>query len=68
MADYRALILQRHRQLKWKAFDWLERGYDQRAEWMIYLSVDPRFDRLREDSRFIDLLQRIGFQTTGKAT
>src|SRR2546426_12010951 len=24
MADYRALILQRHRQLKWKAFDWLE--------------------------------------------
>ena len=24
MADYRALILQRHRRLKWKAFDWLE--------------------------------------------
>ena len=24
MADYRALILQRHRKLKWKAFDWLE--------------------------------------------
>jgi TRAP-type C4-dicarboxylate transport system permease small subunit len=26
MADYRALILQRHRQLKWKAFDRLEAG------------------------------------------
>jgi hypothetical protein len=26
MADYRALILQRHRQLKWKTFDWLEAG------------------------------------------
>jgi TRAP-type C4-dicarboxylate transport system permease small subunit len=26
MADYRALILQRHRQLKWKAFDGLEAG------------------------------------------
>lgn len=26
MADYRALILQRHRQLKWKAFDVLEAG------------------------------------------
>ena len=26
MADYRALILQRHRQLKWRAFDWLEAG------------------------------------------
>ena len=24
MADFRALILQRHRKLKWKAFDWLE--------------------------------------------
>jgi TRAP-type transport system small permease protein len=24
MADYRALILQRHRQLKWKALDWVE--------------------------------------------
>ena len=24
MADYRALILQRHRHLKWMAFDWLE--------------------------------------------
>ena len=24
MADYRALVLQRHRQLKWKALDWLE--------------------------------------------
>ena len=24
MADYRALILQRHRHLKWKAFDKLE--------------------------------------------
>ena len=26
MADYRALILQRHRQLKWKAFDRIEAG------------------------------------------
>src|SRR5436853_2799542 len=24
MADFRTLILQRHRHLKWKAFDWLE--------------------------------------------
>src|SRR5205807_373722 len=30
-----------------KAFDWLVRAYEQRAESVIYLSVDPRFDRLR---------------------
>src|SRR5204863_4171854 len=46
-----------------KAFEWLERAYDERAEWMIYLSVDPRFDCLRVDSRFKDLLRRIGFSS-----
>jgi len=48
-----------------KAFEWLERAYDERAEWMIYLSVDPRFDRLRADPRFKTLLRRIGFRAAG---
>lgn len=46
-----------------QAFEWLERAYDERAEWMIYLSVDPRFDTVRADPRFANLLRRIGFQT-----
>ena len=44
-----------------KAFEWLDRGYREGAEWMIYLGVDPRFDGLRADSRFKQLLRRIGF-------
>jgi tetratricopeptide (TPR) repeat protein len=44
-----------------KAFEWLERAYDERAEWMIYLSVDPRFDSLRSEPEFRDILRRIGF-------
>jgi serine/threonine-protein kinase len=48
---------------KRKAFEWLEKGYEQRAEWMIYLSVDPRFEQLHEDSRFTDLTRRIGFRS-----
>jgi DNA-binding SARP family transcriptional activator/TolB-like protein/Tfp pilus assembly protein PilF len=44
-----------------KAFEWLERAYDERAEWMIYLSVDPRFDSLRSEPEFRDILCRIGF-------
>jgi DNA-binding SARP family transcriptional activator/TolB-like protein len=48
-----------------KALEWLERAYDERAEWMIYLSVDPRFDPLRADPRFRDILRRIGFASRG---
>lgn len=44
-----------------KAFEWLDRAYRERAEWMIYLGVDPRFDSLRTNPRFTDLLQSIGF-------
>jgi len=51
-----------------QAFDWLDRAYDERAEWMIYLAVDPRFDRLRSDQRFKQLLRRIGFAGTEPGT
>jgi tetratricopeptide (TPR) repeat protein len=44
-----------------KAFEWLARAYRERAEWIIYLPVDPRLDSLRPDPRFKELLSRIGF-------
>jgi DNA-binding SARP family transcriptional activator/Tfp pilus assembly protein PilF len=43
-----------------RAFEWLNRAYRERAEWMIYLGVDPRFDELRGDPRFALVLRRIG--------
>jgi tetratricopeptide (TPR) repeat protein len=43
-----------------RVFDWLERSYDERAVWLIYLAADPRFDRLRADTRFRSLLRRLG--------
>jgi TolB-like protein/Flp pilus assembly protein TadD/predicted Ser/Thr protein kinase len=46
-----------------KAFDWLEKAYTDRSDWMIFLKTDPLFDPLRTDSRFRDLLRRVGFQT-----
>lgn len=39
----------------------LERGFRERAAWMVFLKVDPFLNRLRDDSRFSDLLQQMNF-------
>jgi len=41
------------------AFEWLEKAFTERADWMVFLDVDPRFKSLRSDSRFKDLLRRM---------
>ena len=43
-----------------QAFKWLERLYQDRAFDIAYLQVDPFFDTLRNDSRFTDLVKRVG--------
>lgn len=45
---------------KEEAFRWLERAYEERDGWIVYLKVDPRLDALRSDARFASLLRRIG--------
>jgi TolB-like protein/Flp pilus assembly protein TadD len=44
-----------------EAFRRLETAYQQRAEWMVLLKVDPCFDELRSHPRFQDLLRRMNF-------
>ena len=46
---------------KESAFDWLEKAYSDRNEWLVWLKVDPRFDCLWTDPRFQNMLERIGF-------
>lgn len=41
------------------AFAWLEQAFSERADWMAFLKVDPRFDSLHSDSRFKSLLERM---------
>jgi TolB-like protein/Tfp pilus assembly protein PilF len=43
-----------------QAFQWLEKGYEDRNDLLIQLNVDPLFDNLRSDPRFADLVRRIG--------
>jgi len=42
------------------AFNQLDASYEERASALLYLNVDPRFDCLRCDERFGNLLKRIG--------
>jgi tetratricopeptide (TPR) repeat protein len=43
-----------------RAFEALEQAYEDRADYLAYLKVDPRFDAIRPDPRFVSLQQRIG--------
>ena len=47
---------------KERAFEWLEKAYQERSNGMAYLGVDPFVDPLRSDPRFQDLLRRIGLE------
>ena len=43
-----------------EAFAWLEKAYDERSFNMTWLKVEPRWDSLRYDPRFADLVRRLG--------
>lgn len=43
-----------------KAFELLEKGYNERSGLLVWLKVSPEFDGIRSDSRFTDLMRRVG--------
>ena len=46
---------------KEQALAWLERAYEARFGWLIWINVEPKWDFLRADPRFQSLLRGIGF-------
>jgi TolB-like protein/Flp pilus assembly protein TadD len=44
------------------AFRWLDKAYDERCEYLVYLGSEPMADPLRGDPRFSRLLNRIGLK------
>ena len=45
-----------------KAFAELDKSFENRESLLTLLGVDPRFDSLRDDARFIDLMRRMNFE------
>jgi tetratricopeptide (TPR) repeat protein len=43
-----------------KAFQWLNRGFDDRSVWISYLNIEPALDPLRGDPRLAQLIARVG--------
>jgi len=46
---------------KGKAFDSLDKAFDERSTLLTYLKMDPRFDSLRAEPRFKAMLRRLNF-------
>jgi tetratricopeptide (TPR) repeat protein len=44
------------------ALEWLEKAYENRDVWLVWLRVNPRFRHLRTQPRFTELLRRIGLE------
>jgi len=49
------------------AFTWLEKSFEERSAWLVYLNSEPRLDHLRKDSRLQDLIRRVGLPASGSA-
>jgi DNA-binding winged helix-turn-helix (wHTH) protein/tetratricopeptide (TPR) repeat protein len=46
---------------KGQAFDWLDRAFEERSNWLVWLRLDPRWKTLREDARFTMMVDRLKF-------
>jgi adenylate cyclase len=42
------------------AFLWLNKAYDERSNWLVWLRADPRWIPLRTDKRYIELVNKVG--------
>ena len=43
-----------------KAFEWLDKAYDERSNWLVWLKADPRWAPLKNDKRYIELVNKVG--------
>jgi eukaryotic-like serine/threonine-protein kinase len=44
---------------KERSFIWLDKAYETKSDTLLFLKVDPKYDSLRSDPRFSDLMRRL---------
>jgi len=49
-----------------EAFEWFKKGVEERSYWNVFLKMDPVYDPIRDDPRFHELLEDVGFRATRK--
>ena len=52
---------------KEQAFAWLDKAFEQRNGWLIHLKENQRYDSLRTDRRYLELVRRMNLNLTSKA-
>ena len=45
-----------------QAFAWLDKAFEERSEYLVYLPTEPMADPLRTDARFVALIERVGLK------
>ena len=51
-----------------RAIEWMDKARDERSAWLAWANVEPRFDPLRDDPRFREILRKVGFPQAGSTT
>ena len=49
-----------------KAFEWLEKAYQERSDTLAWFKFDPESKSLQSDPRFAALMQKVGFIEAGR--
>src|SRR3954469_19493391 len=42
-----------------RAFEWMDKGFQDRRGWLAYLKIEPMLDGIRDDARFQRMLERM---------
>ena len=63
VAPYNIALIYNALEMRDNVFEWLEKGYHQRDPKMMFLKVEPKWNILRSDPRFVSLIKRMGVES-----